>query len=318
MGSISEFVNYFLKKENQKSITDKIKSQPLSFVVYRLFYHLYPKNGKEESYKPDSLLEVLGILNAVYKSHKRRNPNDLISFILNTLHKELNKENNSDNQNQNLNMTNREQLINASLINFGKSNKSIISGYLNWFEIKESSCQQCGSQFYNLYSFNTFELDILFTYKFKQQQPITILDCLKIHQMAKPQNLFCKSHNNYSKFINTSKIYCTPKLIIFSLNRGELNDELINVPFIIEDKIYLSMLIEAGLSPKNYQLAGIVSVFKDNNNNFKYAAFCKSFLNQQWQYYFNENIQQFNLNQVLELHNNNKYIPCILLYRVMN
>ena len=36
-------------------------------------------------------MEVLAVLNVVYKSLKRRNPNELLSFILDNLHSELNK-----------------------------------------------------------------------------------------------------------------------------------------------------------------------------------------------------------------------------------
>jgi hypothetical protein len=317
LGNIPEFQKYFLNQKNQTNITEKIKNHPLSFVVYRLFYHLHPENGKEELYKPDSLLEVLGILNVVYKSHKRRNPNDLIAFILNTLHKELNKVKNSENPNPNLNLINKEQAILAGSQNFKQFNRSTISGNLNWFEVKESMCKNCGLSLYNLYSFNTFELDILSTYKIKNNS-ITIYDCLNFYEYGKPQKLFCNRCHSYSQFINKKKVYCMPNMIIFSLNRGELTNDLINVPFMIEEQINLSQKIEAS-SPDNnynYKLAGIVSVFKDDKGIFKYSTFCKSSLDQQWYYYFNdEKIIQYDFNKVLQLHNNSKYIPCILLYK---
>ena len=137
LGNIKSFILYFLKQENIKQITANIKYQPLCFVLYRLFLHFYNKNNEQE-YSPDALMEVLGELNIVYKSKDRRNPIELLSFILDNLHSELNKKKDNNNIIKNNYLNNKEEVIKNGIDNFVNSNASLISNLFNWFEIKES------------------------------------------------------------------------------------------------------------------------------------------------------------------------------------
>ena len=321
LGSFKEFAKFFLKKENQDSITDNIKQQPLSFVIYRLFFHLYPEEERHEIYKPDSLLEVLGLLNKVYKSRNSRNPNDLISFILNTLHKELIKKQNIKNEVKNINISNKDEVIKSGVKDFMNYNRSLISEVLNWFEIKQSKCTNCNTLRYYFYTFNTFELDILETYKNKKSN-LTVNDCLIYFGKEKVKKLFCQKCNHYTETLDCSKIFTGPNIFIFSLNRGDFKNpenELVNIPFYIEENINLSAIIERKHQLIiNYELTGIVSGFKKNNK-WLFGSFCKSPYDQNWYYYFNDkNIQELSLNDILEKHNNNNnFIPCILVYKLI-
>jgi len=317
LGNIKSFMFYFLKQENIKQITANIKYQPLCFVLYRLFLHFYNKNNEQE-YKPDALMEVLGALNIVYKSRSRRNPNELLSFILDNLHSELNEKKDNNNIIQNSNLNNKEEVILNGFANFKNSNASLISTLFNWFEIKESKSQQCNNIIYNFYTFNTFELDILGTYIFKNNQsnykkPITLNECIQYQQSSNNQSkLFCNHCKLYHFFQNNSKIFSSPYMFIFSLNRGNIDNNLLSIPFIIEEKIDLTFFVENQQSCKNYELNGIVSFKSDNP---QIVSFCKSPLDNNWYCYSEEFIGQVQLNQVLMQHNNNMYIPSILLYK---
>ena len=112
-------------------------------------------------------------MNVVYKSRKRRNLNELLSFILDNLHSELYKKtgnyNINNNNNNNSNLNDKNSVIQNGIYNFANSYDSLISRLFNWFEIKELQCKQCSRSIYNFYTFNTFELDILGTYKFKNK-----------------------------------------------------------------------------------------------------------------------------------------------------
>jgi ubiquitin C-terminal hydrolase len=314
LGSIRNIASYFLNPKHQKIIVDDIKHYPLSFVFYRLFLHLYPypEIDNKEIYKPDSLLEVLGILNVVYKTTKARNPNELISFILNTLHKEININKNNKFQPPNYNIYDKKSVINAGISYFQKSDNSVISNILNWFEIKELRCNKCNQIVYNFNTFNTFELDILGAYQCKKN-PITLNECLYYYGKEKLQELYCIKCGKYNKITYKSNILSSSYMIIFSLNRGELDkNNLIHIPFHLEDKIDLSFFIEKE-SPKHYELTGIVSIVKEQNK-YKYVSFCRSPVDHQWYLYNDLIIEKPQLNDVINAHNNNKYIPCILAY----
>ena len=132
--------------------------------------------------------------------------------------------------------------------------------------------------------------------------------------MEKKQNLKCKKCNKYSQISNKSKIYSSPNMFIFSLNRGDLkNNSLIQIPFYIEEKLDISSFLENKQAPNLYELTGIVSICFQQNK-YIYVSFCKSPVDQQWYYYNDENINPANLNYIMNAHNNNNYIPCILAY----
>ena len=93
LGTSRNLSSFLINPANTKFFIDNIYNSPLSFVIHRLFLHFYPypERALPEIYKPDTLLKVLGDLNIVYNSMDARNPNDLIIFILNKLHEEMNK-----------------------------------------------------------------------------------------------------------------------------------------------------------------------------------------------------------------------------------
>ena len=253
---------------------------------------------------------MLSHLNIVYKTKKKRNPNDLISFILNTLHNELNQLKNNNIINPN-NRYDKNNVVYCGYQNFSNNNSSIISNILNWFELKEIKCNICQNNIYYFNSFNTFQLDILGAYKFKNNI-LTINDCLNYYSTEKIQNLFCQNCNSYTQMSNYSKIFCCPNSFIFSLDRQNLEQTLLKIPFLIEENIDLSQYVENQSSPKNYQLAGIVSYDLYKN---QYVCFCISPVDKQWYLYNDIEVEQCQIGNILQSHNNNNhYFPCILFY----
>ena len=320
IGSIRNIASYFLNPENQKRIYIDIENFRLSFVFCRLFIHLYPFPEKErEIYSPNNLLEALGHLNVAFKSLKKRNPNELIVFILNELHNELNqlKDTKLDNI-PNQNLYNKNKVISYEINKFVKTNNSIISNQLNWFEVKESKSTKCYQNTYNFYSFNVFELDISGTYQYKNNN-INLIDCLHYHKMEKRQKLFCNKCRKYEEILSKLNIYLTSKTIIFSLNRGDLDKaNLINIKFDIQEQLDLTFFIEQKKTPIHYELNGIVSITKNNNNNNNliYVCFYKSPIDHQWYYFNNENVRRLELKDIIDDHNDKRrFVPCILYYK---
>ena len=313
LGNIKNLANYFLVDENQKMLNENIKYKPLSFVIYRLFTHLYPKEeNKGEKYKPDALKKMLGYLNIVYKSDKKRDPNDLLNFILDTLHQELNTKN-LNNAKITPDLNDKDKFIKTEITNFNISNDSVISNSFNLFVIKECKCSQCNKAMYNLNSFNTFELDISGCYQLKKKQ-ITLNDCLNYYCEKKYRNLFCNNCKRKSNMSIASDICNVRDILIFSLNRGNLKENLLNIPFNLEYMVDLKSFITNSNSPKIYDLIGIVSVYKKEQN-YNYVAFCKS--DNHWFLFEDEKINEIRLDFILSWHNTHNYIPCILAYQVI-
>jgi ubiquitin C-terminal hydrolase len=304
--------SYFVNPTNKTYFETNKASFPFTYVFHRLFTHFYPypENKYCENYSPDVLLDVLGRYNKVYKSKKSRNPIELLNFILITLHKELNTQKTKFISEPD--PTNKKQVLKEGLEDFQKSNKSIISNNFHWFELKSKNCCGCNLIYYYFSNYETFDLDILGTFQ-KFNSAITIFHCLN-YQREKNQNSYCKKCQSYKQFKINTRIYSSPISFIFTLNRGNPDQNLLNINFMIEKTIDIGIFLENENAYKQYELSGVVS-FSVNEN--KYVCFGKSPVDKQWYLYNDETVEDMDINSVLTNNNSMQYIPCILFYHYM-
>ena len=307
--------SYFVNPKYKKYFDDNKVSIPFAYVFHRLFTHFYPYPPKEisEKYSPEVLLDVLGRYNKIYISKKSRNPNDLLIFILCTLHKELNKQ--KTKYISSPDPTNKNEVLKEGLNDFMKSNQSKISDNFHWFELKSKFCSGCKLKYYSFNNFETLDLDILGTFQKNNYAPISILSCLN-YQSQKSQNIFCQKCQKYTQFQINTKIYSSPINFVFTLNRGypDQNQNLLNIKFMVEEKIDIGQYLENKKAFTKFELIGIVSYYMQEK---KYVCFGKSPADKKWYLYNDEKVMDTNNNEVINRNNNMEYIPCILLYQFM-
>lgn len=314
LGQIPELVEFYINRKNEfylnenNEINGAIKNRPFSFVTYRLFLHLYPENLNEvEIYKPDSYLRILSHFNPIYSSTKSKNPNDLLIFILNKLDDEMKYKN----------------IIVSNNDYYGKTinseEQTIISQVLRWEKIIAQKCNQCKVLKNQLSFFNTFDLDISNTWKKNtgKKNEISINDCLDTYSTEKEVTSYCQDCQQYQKMLVQSKINSINKNIIFLLDRGDgINNELLNIKFKIEENIDLTKYILDEQSKKKFELAGIISIVPNNNNN-KFVCDCKSPIDNKWYKFDDDNVEVSfeDTEKVIEENNEKKLIPYILYYK---
>ena len=307
--------SYFVNPKYKKYFDDNKVSIPFAYVFHRLFTHFYPYPPKEisEKYSPEVLLDVLGRYNKIYISKKSRNPNDLLIFILCTLHKELNKQ--KTKYISSPDPTNKNEVLKEGLNDFMKSNQSKISDNFHWFELKSKFCSGCKLKYYSFNNFETLDLDILGTFQKNSYAPISLLSCLN-YQSQKSQKIFCQKCQKYTQFQINTKIYSSPINFVFTLNRGypDQNQNLLNIKFMVEEKIDIGQYLENKKAYAKFELIGIVSYYSEEK---KYVCFGKSPADEKWYLYNDEKVMDTNNNEVINRNNNMEYIPCILLYQFM-
>ena len=325
LGNIRNIASYFLNPRNQSYLNNNIGNKPLSYAFERLLIHFYPypekEKEKEDSYQPNAFIEVLSALNICYKTTKKRNPNDLITFLLNTLHMELNKV-----QNYNLNLNENKQdkniVIKNALTKFKYTENSIIYNNVNWFELKESKCTECRNVTYELRTFSTFALNIkeshsLLKQNQNQKNYLTLYDCLDYYKSSKLHDLYCNNCSLQKKMVLITNIFSSPGNFVFLLDRGDFDNDgknVLRIPFELSDKIELDNFIENKISPKKYQLIGIVSF---NIEKQEYVSFCMSPVDKNWYSYKSEKgAEQMDISNIINIHNQfNNLIPFILIYK---
>ena len=312
-GNIDHMIKFFLNSKNKAQIENNIPKYRLSFVLGRLYQHFYPFPEIDKiTYKNDKILCILGLYNNLYKPDKRHNPIEFIIFFLDILHKELNRKKNK-NINNNIDTFNQDSVIEYGKMYFINNNNSIISDLFTYFKIKLYHCYNCDKVKYEFLSLNTFDLDISRTSKDKENNNINIKECINFLSKPKPIDFYCFNCKKNCKMEISSRIYCSPNIFIFLLDRGNC-DKNLNINFNLEEKINLDGDdIGYNKCPKEYELLGIVSICLEEN---KYVAFSKSPIDRQWYMYKDgKEVEQISINDVLMNNNDiNKFIPCILFY----
>jgi len=323
------FSTYYLDDKNSIFINNNIEKFPLSYVTHRLFTHFFPlEERKEEVYNPSPFLRVVNVNDNNYTYSFENNPTNLIQLILDkldyeskqscSLNKKPKKELNGSQKEDEEFYEDKEILINCQklkILGNEVNNNSIVSNNLNWYQIQDFQCSSCQKIWYKFLSNNTFNLNLSEVYKNKNNSNnnITLYDCLNYFEMT-PQykNMNCIKCKKYSNRTISSKIYCLSKNIIFLLDRGKLNQDLVKIPFKIEKNINLDKYIEDS-NRKHFELIGIVSINLDEK---KYISYCESTQKNEWYLYNDEKVSKIDINETIDKHNEyNKLIPCILVYK---
>ena len=310
--NIKELNQYFLNNSNTKNIYENIKEKRLSFAIQRLFYHCMIKQDKK--YLPDSILDELSRKNITFKqNHLEINPKYCLNFILEQLHCELNANKGNSNNLMFYNQYNEQDVINLGKSNFEKMNNSIISNTFSWYYLKEYQCFKCKTKKFNFESFYTFELDIQQHYNLTKKNQIRLYDCLNYSCLYLPNsNSYCdscKSYCNTSKFL---RIINSPKILIFIIDRGNFDNNLLNLNFIIDSEINLMPYLHYKEKNVKYELTSIISVFGN-----KFISLIKA--DEDYWYLFNDSnvhkVENFNLFNI-NCNTGVKHIPCILFYKL--
>ena len=302
LGNNDSLLKYFLNPKHDFKNSQEIN---LSYIFQNLYNILYPYPEKYnlEVYDPLFIFNQFIRFNLIY-SKTEQNPNNLIFNILQQLHKEL--LNNKGNSSFSVNVYDRKNVIDNNANNL---ERSIIVDIFNWFEIREFICK-CNYARYSFFSNNCFILDILGCYhqNKKEKNHITIEDCIRYQTFGRKSDMCCNDCK--ANYYTESNIFSTTEKILFLLDRNNFSQNLLNIHFMVEDKLDLTNYIEYSESPKKYELTGIVSI---PNNKQMYVTFCKSPIDEEWYYYSNEEIIHKELNDVIK-ENNSNFIPSILIY----
>ena len=276
-------------------------------------FYPYPEKDEREIYSTDKILKILATMSLFQTD--RNSPVQFLIFLLDSLHEELNDNKNVISNFDNHNETQPSKIIKNGINDFKIHHNSIISNNFNWFGLKEYYCEYCNDINYTFETFNTFDLNISEFYKNNKKDNITLCECLDyLKQNYIEKN--CKKCKSICKIRVINRIFNSPNIFTFILDRENLNEELMKISFLIEEKINLNNYIENNNANKEYELIGIVSISLRER---KYIAFSKSPIDKKWYLYNDTEVNKINIDFTLKSHNQfNFYVPCILFYESLN
>ena len=326
---INYLKDYFLNKDLITEAT-KNKNCPLTLSFYNLINNLWklPKDNNNKKYfKPTEFKNTISKMNDLFKGVAANDSKDLILFIYETIHEELNKQNPSF---VNFNLNNC--FNDYELMNFRNSYYSINSSiFIDTFYFEQQSFLQCVScQFtkisYNITNIIIFPLEKVREYVYQssngQINNVTLDNCFMHYytgeRLSGANQIYCNNCKNLADAIIVNKIFTSPEVLTIILNRGKGLE--FKVAFSFQYYIDINNYIVDKSSGKNntYELIGILCHFGPSGMSGHFIAYCKSPIDNNWYCYNDATVVQCKGLPDISTNANVDGIPYVLYYQRIN
>jgi len=303
---------YLTEKKMYYKLKKYKEIHKLSFALAEVINNLWV-NLDKRFYPPENFKNVISEMNPLFKGVAANDPKDLILFLLENIHKELNIHKSNKNNNNNFPINNNNNYI-EEYNNFKKyyisQNKSIISDEFYGYNNTIITCNNCQFAINNIQIYNIlfFPLEEIRKYKNYNYNNVKIIDCFEYYSKIDfNQNFYCNycnqncSSNSQAKFVNV------PHTLIVNLNRGKGLEYNVNIEF--DEYLNLNKYIIDENSPYYYELIGVICHFGSNDMGGHFVAFCKNYNNCEWYKYNDQMVTKCLFNEVRQ-----SGLPYVLFY----
>ena len=310
LSNILTILPYYFNPNREEKILKKSKDDPNGVYIGPSFLKLLDniwKSSKKE-YCPIELHIALNKL--MGHNYFSNNPGFIMEFILKQLDKELNfnpfvKMDDNDNH---LNQNNSFSLF---FKQFERYSTKISNCSFSTIKTQKT-CKSCQQRTYYFNSTPVVNIILESTNEnvvFNQLNLNEHLNNLLIETKDENINEYCfNCKNERNKYVK-KEIFLTFSLIIFYINREK--DPQNRLSFNYPERFDGKKLINKVFDLYNYQLITVIKKNPNENNN--YIAYCKSFTNNMWYSYYNQNINIVqNTNEIIDNKN-----ACLLIYSEM-
>ena len=328
LSNTDKLTTYFLYrfKYNKNDSSKKISNN-----FYIVLHNLWESD--KNYYNPNKFKKALSEENPLFSGVNPNDSKDLLNFLLERLHLELNKASNDTitqiNNFQNLNQLNEEQVKKNFFKTFTKRHKSIISD-LFYFTIEtKTMCGGC-----NFVKFN-FQINFFLEFPLKQvnfylfqnakikslinkdgsNPDINLYDCFDYYQKIDTMNgenkMYCNFCKNTCDSLYCTSLYLLPEILIINLNRGKNAVYQCKVNF--PEELNLSKYVTIKKMNKIYNLYAVICHIGPSSMSGHFVAYCRNRIDGKW-YLFNDAI-------VTKCENQKEYLtkmPYILFYKSIN
>ena len=298
--NIQSLKENLLNKDMYKNLEEnKYTNKKLSFALAEVLKNLW-ENLTQNTYSPENFKKVISEMNPLFEGVSANDPKDLVIYILETIHKELNNPPINNNLiNNNRVQTNYYDVYQKFMYGFNNNNKSIISDEFYGFTNSITTCNYCKISFYNVQTFNIlfFPLEEIRKFKGYNFNTVNIYDCFDYNERNEIYNsIYCENcRQNYQALQQTIFIK-TPKNLIINLNRGKGLEYNVNIVF--EEYLNLKRYVMDNNSPFYYELVGIICHHGPNDMGGHFIAYCKNYKNCGWYKYNDSQVTKCTFNEI--------------------
>jgi len=312
LSNIQKLTDVLLNKYGTFDISKKPLTSTYSNLLFELFF------SEEKYISPDVFKKVIGELNPLFQGMHAADAKDLLFFMIETLHHELNPEINNifkpkksfyqlekESQNEGI-------MLQNFIIDFNSKNKSIISDIFYGIIRSKMTCKGCGI---TKYSFQTFNMQIFQLKKLKEDKlaknqnyyyndKLNLYDCFIYQQEGEDlygeNMIYCNTCKGLRDGIHQQSIYGLPYILIIILNRGKNNEDF-NEEFDFPEILDLSnqgVIINQN-SYKKFYLCGIITHLGESGSGGHFIAYCRNNNNDKFLCYNDAVVSEVNVEDAM-------------------
>ena len=324
LSNVKELSHYFLNKFTLNDANKKLSNE-----YYTVVKNLWDRKNNGKAFSPDSFKNTLSQMNPLFAGIAANDSKDLINFILETLHNELNKPTGKIN---NYMLTPDDQKNEQRMFNLFseemKSNfKSPISDLFYGVLETRTNCLNCKGIKYNfqIYSYIEFPLQQVYNYCLKNypgnnyiSQGIPVVDlyrCFEFYQlptlMTGNNQIYCNDCKRSFDAYYGTLLYFLPNYLIINLNRGKNAVFQCNVKFPELLKLHKYVINQERNTV--FKLVSVISHYGPSSMGGHFIAYCRHYQDNCW--------YNYNDSTVTKCTNPKPYLtgmPYILFYKTLD
>ena len=294
--SIRELSSFF----KEKYVPNKDKK--MSYEYYTVIQNLWDIKNHGKSYPPNSFKEVLSQLNPMFAGVNANDSKDLINFLLEKFHEELNTGSNG-NFNSKLitpnDQKNEAKMLDIFLKDYQERYKSIISNLFYGTIQTKSQCSNCKTIKYNfqIFSFLEFPLEQVNEFCFKNglrkyyngngNPNINLYECFHHYQNISTMNgdnqIYCNDCGKNCDALYGTFLYSMPNYFIINLNRGKNAVYKCNVIF--PEILKLENFVKFNTINSTFQLKAVICHIGPSSMGGHFVAYCRHYMDNNWYKY---------------------------------
>ena len=296
--------------------------------------NLWDTNSKEKAYSPNSFKDVLGKENSSFAGIQANDSKDLINFLIERFHQELNIMNSKDINNENLNplyqpdQTNEFLMLKEFMEELNQKFNSPISNLFYGVMETKSQCQGCKIVKFNfqVYSFLEFPLQEINKFFFNKGKralltedgknpDVDLCECFeynrKIDLMTGNNQMYCDQCKKSCNSLYSTILYSGPSYLIINLNRGKgaVYECKVNFPEQLDISDFVTFKNEGKTV---YRLYAVICHLGPSSMSGHFVAYCRNRMDNKWYLYNDGIVTEFERPQQY-----NDGMPYILFYELV-
>ena len=323
LSNTKKLTEYFLKGYVEKH--DNIMANE----YHKLLINLWDIKKNNTSYSPYPFKEVLSKENPLFAGIAANDSKDLINFLLERFHQELNDINQNDINNNIIqdDQTNEQAMLNLFLQDFKAKFNSPISNLFYGVMETKSQCHGCQIIKYNFQVYSFVEFPLQEVNKFccnKGKRPlfnndgtnpdVDLYECFeyygKVDLMSGENQMYCNICQKLCDAFYSTIIYSTPNYLIINLNRGKGAVYECKVNFPEQLNLFNFVCYKNGITV--FELYAVICHLGPSSMGGHFVAYCRNRMDNKW-YLYNDGM----VTKCTQTYQYQNGMPYILFYRAL-